>query len=115
MPLNSRYSAKVETIAADGTRRATLGKFGSFTSRCLTLITEEPIAASLAISVEHEDILFVGEVVSCHSESTGYFQIQIYVKHTLTSLQSLMKLNAELMASQHLSADRKLEYVQALM
>jgi hypothetical protein len=81
----------------------------------LTLITQEPITASLAISVEHEDILFVGEVVSCHSESTGYFQIKIYVKHTLTSLQSLMKLNAELMASQHLSADRKLEYVQARM
>jgi hypothetical protein len=115
MPLDSRYSAKVEIIAADGTRRATFGKFDSFTSRCLALIAEEPIAASLAISVEHEDVLFVGEVVACQLESTGYFRIQIYVRHTLSSLQSLMKLNAELMAAQQLSADHKLEYVQVRM
>ncbi len=113
MPLDRLYPAKVEVIAADGTRKAASGEFRSFTNRFLILTTEEPIAASLAVSVEYNDILFVGEVVSYQLKSAGYFQIKIYVEHTLSSLQSLMKLNTELMAAQQVSVDHKFEYVQA--
>ncbi len=101
----------MEVIAYDGTRRVVTGAFTSFTSRYLTLTTGEPIGASLAVSVEYNDILFVGEVIACCEESSDCFEIQIGVEHALTNLQSLMKLNAELLGAQQVSADHKIEYV----
>ncbi len=87
------------------------GAFTSFTTRYLTLTAGELIRASLAVSVEYNDILFVGEVIACCEESSNCFEIQIDVEHTLTGLQSLLKLNAELLGAQQLSTGNKIEYV----
>ncbi|MDQ2839826.1 MAG: hypothetical protein M3Y72_02050 [Acidobacteriota bacterium] len=97
---DSLDSVNVEFIEAEGTKMAIPGAFRSFTSRCLTLTTREPIAVFLAVSAEYNDTLFVGEVIACGEESYASFRVEIDVKHTLTSLQSLIRLRTELLGEQ---------------
>jgi len=106
---NHHDPVRAEVIAGDGTRRAVRGGFRSFTSRYLTLSTEEPIAASLAVSVEYNDMLFVGEVVSCRLESADCFRIEVRVEHTLSSLESLRRLNAALLGAQQIASGPRLQ------
>ena len=101
-------SVVVEVIAADGTRRAVSGVFRCFTSKWLTLTAQEAIKASLAVSIEFHDVLFVGEVVACCVERSDNYRIDIAVEHTLTSLQSLLRLRTELLDTEKLEQVRPL-------
>lgn len=62
----------------------------------LTACTSEPIPVSSAISVEYEDALFLGEVVTC-SGTNGKWNLEIKVQQILTGLQSLMTLRERLL------------------
>jgi hypothetical protein len=57
----------------------------------------EPLSISSALSIEHEDNLFLGEVVACAAESPGIYKISIKIEQILTGLQSLMNLRAGLL------------------
>jgi len=50
---------------------------------------------STVVSVEHEDTLFLGEVVALSSQAEGY-AIHISVKQALTGLQRLLTLRSQL-------------------
>ena len=68
----------------------------------LTISTPEYIGESSIVSVEYEDTLLLGEVISC-SRAQEVWSTVIHVEQILTGLQSLMALRAHLM-SESLSA-----------
>jgi hypothetical protein len=78
-------------------------------NKCLTLTTSERLAAFTALSVEHNDVLFIGEVIRCTPGAADQWEISVKVAHTLTSLQSLMILRAELEQHQSLGKDPPIE------
>ena len=59
----------------------------------LSLEAGEALPVSSVISVEYDDELFLGEVVSCVETEQGW-NLQIKVEQILTGLQSLMALRA---------------------
>ncbi|MGH9584364.1 MAG: hypothetical protein ACRD4O_15680 [Bryobacteraceae bacterium] len=67
-------------------------------SRRLVLETEEPLSASAALSVEYNDVMFLGEVVSCAPNGDRGWEVEIQIEQILTGLQSLMALRAGLLA-----------------
>lgn len=56
----------------------------------------EPIPISTVISVQHEDVLFLGEIVATRLASGPAWNIEIKLEQILTGLQSLMALRARL-------------------
>lgn len=63
----------------------------------LIVEANEPISISTALSVEHEDNLFLGEVVICAGQSPDIYRMEIKIEQILTGLQSLMNLRAGLL------------------
>ena len=63
----------------------------------LSLESSEALPACLAVSVEYDDALFLGEVVSCVKLGHSW-SLEIKVEQILTGLQSLMALRARLLA-----------------
>jgi hypothetical protein len=57
------------------------------------------IPTSVPLSVEHEDALYLGEVVHCIKEGSEY-TVNIEVEQVLTGLQSLVSLRARLLDEQ---------------
>jgi hypothetical protein len=62
----------------------------------LQIILSEKIAAGTAISVEHEDMLLMGEVVA-NVQQSHLWRADIHVEHALTGLMNLMALRAKLL------------------
>jgi hypothetical protein len=107
---NSDKSARLEVQQAQGTgeRRKLPVVFETFADKCLTLTTSEQVAISTAVGVEYNDVLFVGEVVRC--TATGeQWAMDIKVAQTLTGLQSLLILRAQLDQHQTESKDVPIE------
>jgi hypothetical protein len=90
-------------------RRKIPSAIHTFAHQWLTLITGERLAASAAVGVEHNDVLFVGEVVRSTPWGQNEWATDIKVEHTLTGLQSLMLLRAELEQHQTKSKDARME------
>ena len=63
----------------------------------LSLEAGEALPVSSVISVEYDDELFLGEVVSCVETEQGW-NLQIKVEQILTGLQSLIALRARLLS-----------------
>ena len=87
LPLPSGYGAK---------RSIPCAIYGMHGKR-LIVEAGEPLSASTALSIEHEDNLILGEVVACAAESPGIYKIDIKIEQILTGLQSLMNLRAGLL------------------
>ena len=65
------------------------GTFYRFEHQQLLLTTGQPLSKASAVTVEHEDVLFLGEVVACTPEQAGIWQVLIRVHQLLNGLQSL--------------------------
>ncbi len=63
----------------------------------LILEATEPLPISTVISVEHEDVLFLGEVLTCRVTSGPAWNIEVKVAQILTGLQNLMALRKGLL------------------
>lgn len=63
----------------------------------LSLVVDEKLSVGLAVSVEHEDNLLLGEVMSCHQDQTGEWIADLELEQVLNGLQSLMNLRARLL------------------
>lgn len=63
----------------------------------LNLEATEAVPVSTALSVEYDDELFLGEVVSCAQTRQGW-KLEIKVEQILTGLQSLMALRERLLS-----------------
>ena len=62
----------------------------------VTLITGERLPTSTAVGVEHNDLLFLGEVVRSTCWGNHEWAIDIKVEQTLKGLESLRILRAQL-------------------
>ena len=82
--------------SAEG-RRDIPCSFREFSRNRLVVEVPESIPLSTVISVEHDDALFLGEVVACASDSQNQWQLQVQVEHVLSGLQSLVMLRARLL------------------
>jgi hypothetical protein len=91
----SDHSASLEIQQGTGERRKLHVVFQTFADKCLTLTTSDQVAISTIVGVEHNDVLFVGEVVRC-TPAGEQWAIDIKVAQTLTGLQSLLILRAQL-------------------
>jgi hypothetical protein len=103
--------ARLEMQPAHGTgeRRSLPIVFQTFANKCLTLSTSEALGLSTAVGVEYNDVLFVGEVMRCTAGAGDQWQVEIKVAQTLTGLQSLLMLRAELDRHQTESKDALIE------
>jgi hypothetical protein len=108
---DSLYSAIVEIQPENGSeeRRKLPSTVHTFLHEWLTLITGEQLAASTAVGVEHNDVLFIGEVVRSMPWGNDEWAIDIKVEQTLTGLQSLMILRAQLGQHQTKGKDSPME------
>jgi hypothetical protein len=104
-------SARLETQPTHGTgeRRSLPIVFQTFVNKCLTLSTSEALGLSTAVGVEYNDVLFVGQVMRCTAGLGDQWQVEIKVAQTLTGLQSLLMLRAELDRHQTESKDAAME------
>ncbi|MGI9073285.1 MAG: hypothetical protein ACR2JB_18685 [Bryobacteraceae bacterium] len=82
--------------------------FQTFDDKCLTVTTSEQVAISTVVGVEYNNVLFVGEVVRC-TLAGEQWAIDIKVAQTLTDLQSLLILRAQLDQLQTESKDVPIE------
>jgi hypothetical protein len=65
-------------------------------ARRLQIIASENIAPGSAVSVEHEDVLLIGEVVSSAPQA-HLWRTDIEVEHALNGLMNLMALRSKLL------------------
>lgn len=70
--------------------------FHGMQGKCLVVETREELVPGMAITVECDDALFLGEVVTATSVA-GNCRLEIKVEQILTGLQSLMALRAQLL------------------
>lgn len=66
-------------------------------NRRLHLSTRERLASSTAVSVEYDDVMFLGEVIACSQDLDDRWHLEIEVEQILTGLQSLLNLRARLL------------------
>jgi hypothetical protein len=71
--------------------------FRGMEGKRLALEVKQAITVSTAVSVECDDALFLGEVVTCVAIDDGW-RVEIKVEQILTGLQSLMALRAHLLS-----------------
>jgi hypothetical protein len=87
-----RISSSSDPFAKDGI--ASL--FVEMQGKKLVVDVQDPIAISSAVTVECDDAMFLGEVVSL-AERNGRYHVEICVEQVLSGLQSLMALRAQLL------------------
>jgi hypothetical protein len=104
---DSPNSATVEIVSENGSgeRRRIPSIVHTFADNWLTLITDERLAVFTPVGVEYSDILFLGEVMRSSPLASDGWAIDIKIAQTLTGLQSLMILRAELGHHQTRSKD----------
>ncbi len=97
---------QVPTGDADGSKHQILCTFESISFKRMVLESPEQLGISTAISVEYNDAMFLGEVVSCRRESGDTWQMVVNVEQILTGLQSLMALRAGLLGAEESKSER---------
>jgi hypothetical protein len=88
---------QVPLPSGKGAKRSIPCAFQGMDGRRLIIEAGEALALSTALSVEHEDNLFLGEVVACAVQSPGVYKMEIKVEQILTGLHSLMALRSRLL------------------
>jgi hypothetical protein len=71
----------------------------------------EPYPACTAVTVQCEDVMFLGDVISSVAEAAGGYRSEIKIHQVLTGLQNLMNLRARLLeegAGQRVTPNREL-------
>lgn len=83
--------------------RRSVGGFRSFERQQLLFMASQAFSVASAVTVEHEDVLFIGEVVACTPEGEGVWKVLIQVHQLLNGLQSLTILRERLLWTQEQS------------
>jgi hypothetical protein len=73
------------------------GSFHSFERQQLLVTTDHPFSLASAVTVQHEDVLFIGEVMACGPEVEKDGKVLIKVHQLLNGLQSLTILRERLL------------------
>ena len=83
---------QVPTGEKNGSKYQISCVFEGMEGKRLKLESPERLTISTIVSVEYNDAMFLGEVLTCRKDSGDVFQIEIKVDQILTGLQSLMAL-----------------------
>jgi hypothetical protein len=87
----------VPSASGNGAKRSIPCTFQGTEGRRLILEAGEPLSPSTALSIEHEDNLFLGEVMACAAQAPAVYRMEIKIEQILTGLHSLMALRARLL------------------
>jgi hypothetical protein len=90
-------TATIQVPTGNGAKRSISCAFHGMDGRRLIVEAGEPLSLSTALSIEHEDNLFLGEVVVCAAQSPGVYKLEIKIEQILTGLHSLMALRSRLL------------------
>ena len=71
--------------------------FSGIEGKRLTIELKERAPVFAAVSVEYNDALFLGEVISSQPGANGCWRAEVKVEQVLTGLQSLMNLRVQLL------------------
>jgi len=88
---------QVPMPSGNGAKRSIPCAMQGMDGRRLIVEAGESLSLSTALSIEHEDNLFLGEVVACAAQSPGLYRMEIKIEQILTGLHSLMALRARLL------------------
>ena len=88
---------QVPLPSGNGAKRSIPCAFHGMDGRRLIVEAGEALSLSTALSIEHEDNLFLGEVVACAAKSPDVYKMEIKIEQILTGLHSLMALRARLL------------------
>jgi hypothetical protein len=88
---------KIPSGEPNGSKHEIACTFGGMDGKNLRLEAPERISISAPVSVEYSDAMFLGEVIVCHRNDGGGWELQIKVDQILTGLQSLCALRAQLL------------------
>jgi len=111
------YSSRAATLqlpssTGDSNKRRIPCTFNGMTGKRLSISTAEALPASTAVSVEYDDRLFLGEVLTCSSATPAEGEqalraqtaadpswiIELKIEQILSGLQSLLALRAHLLS-----------------
>jgi hypothetical protein len=87
---------RLSCVSAPEERRIA-GTFYRFEHQQLLVATGQSLSVSSAVTVEHEDVLFLGEVLACTAEQEGVWKVLIRVHQLLNGLRSVMILRERLL------------------
>ena len=91
-----RATIQIPTGAPNGEKRRVPCHFRGTAGKRLLVEAQECLAPGTAISIECEDSLFLGEVVTS-SQFAGEAKMEVRVEQILNGLQSLMALRSRLL------------------
>ena len=88
----------VQLLLRNGTRKRDriAGAFQSFANQRLIFTASQPFPVSGAVSLEYNDILFVGEILACQAEAKNTWKVLLQVQQMLHGLESLLMLRQQL-------------------
>jgi hypothetical protein len=91
--------AAVIQIASSGTdsKRSVTSEFKGMQGKKLTLLAAESLPISTPVSVNYNDAMFLGEIISCTEKAALSWQVEIKVEQILTGLQDLLSLRNSLL------------------
>ena len=70
--------------------------FGGVERKRLLIEAQKALPTGATVTVEHDDALYLGEVVSC-LQNAGCWSLEIKVEQVLSGLQSLLALRMRLL------------------
>ena len=80
-----------------GEKQCAICEFGGVEGKRLSLFAQMRVAPSTPVTVEYNDALFLGEIVSATHHAGGRWHLDIKIEQILTGLESLMNLRANLL------------------
>jgi hypothetical protein len=87
----------MQVPSSDGKSKASVAcTFQGMQGKRLLLEAGQKIPASTAISIEYNDAMFLGEVITC-APSGDSWHVEVKVEQILTGLQSLIALRSRLL------------------
>ncbi len=73
-----------------------IGRFVTFEKNELRISCDQALPSGKPISVQYEDMLFLGEILSCSALIGETWTVLIKVEQLLTALDSLLRLREQL-------------------
>jgi hypothetical protein len=89
-------NSTVQITVLDDTAVVSPARITQSSTETVSLLAEKPAKPGAAIKLEGDDVLFLGEVSSCHSEGAG-FAISVEIHHALYNTRELAQLAKRLL------------------
>ena len=95
----SHCTIKLLSLAESGADHSFSGQFQSFEQKRLVFTAHQLRPVSSAVSLEYNNVLFVGEVLACQAEAQNTWKVLVQVQPLLNGLESLLHLRQQLLGT----------------